>query len=136
MAAGRHTKYRPEMLDRMIELYAQGKSDMYVAARLGINRDTFYDWKKKKRIFSDTVQKGHLLAQAYHEDIGQALELGYEIDKKTRKRIQFKGNGKVWAFIMANRFKEDYSNRPEPVATTDSLDAIREAIQSALGGGK
>lgn len=32
--AGRHTKYRPEMLDRMIELYAQGKSDMYVASHI------------------------------------------------------------------------------------------------------
>jgi hypothetical protein len=135
MTAGRKSKYRAEMLETILKLYEQGKSDAYVCAKLEIDRTTFYRWYKSKTTFRHTVDEGRLLAQCWWEDLGQRLSGGSAHDKNGNQ-IVTKGNGRVWNFIMINRFRQDYQNAPERQATTDSLDAIREAIQSALGGGK
>ena len=136
MAAGRHTKYTPDMLPKILEIYVNGDTDSDVCAILGISRDTFYRWYKTKKAFSDTVNKGRLASEYWWNRLGKSLAAGTTIDPQTRQRIKCTGNGRVWNFIMINRFRQDYQNAPERQATTDSLDAIREAIQSALGGGK
>ena len=51
--AGRKTKYTPDMLPKILEIYDNGDTDSDVCAILGISRDTFYRWYKTKKAFSD-----------------------------------------------------------------------------------
>ena len=132
--AGRKTKYGKDMLPLMLELYEKGESDASVCAELDISRQTFFRWYKTKKQFCDTVDRGRLLAERWWEQVGKSLATGTITLDGTRQ--QCRGNGRVWGLIMYNRFRQDYQASPEKQATSDNLDAIREAIQSALGGSK
>lgn len=98
MRTGRPTKYTPEMCDLVIEYMSQGDSKVSVAAKLGINRDTLYDWVKTNPDFSDSIKRGLDLSQAWWEDLGKELVL------------QGQGNAAAWIYNMKSRFREDWAD--------------------------
>lgn len=71
-AGGRPTKLTPEMQARakvlVEEVMHQGGSALEVAFRLGISRETLYDWKKVNKEFSDTISKGIMAREVWMEN--------------------------------------------------------------------
>lgn len=97
--AGRPTKYTEDMCDAVIELGVQGKSYVQIAVKLGVSRDTLYEWAAEHAKFSDALKHARECAQAWWEDAGQR---GLDADKF---------NAGVWNKSMSCRFPDDYSDK-------------------------
>lgn len=91
---GRPTKYDPNCCSKVVSLMAKGLSKDAVAGKLGISRDTLYEWCKSHEEFSDSIKTGEAKSRYYWEKIGMDGMLG-----------KVKGfRPAVWIFIMKNRF--------------------------------
>jgi hypothetical protein len=51
----RKSKYTPDLVKQLIGLLRNGNTDVDACARVGISKDTFYDWINNKPEFSDSV---------------------------------------------------------------------------------
>lgn len=94
---GRPTKYRKEMLPKIIELMKEGASKVEVCAMLEINNDTLCEWAKVGgdyyiKEFSETLKKGSALSAAWWEKHG----------RMNLENNQFNYTG--WYMNMKNRF--------------------------------
>lgn len=77
MVTGRPTKYDPKMILEIQE-YLKGAipENMKIptiegiALKLGVNRDTLYEWAKKYPEFSDTIEESRILQKQYLMEIG------------------------------------------------------------------
>jgi hypothetical protein len=61
----RPTKYKSEYCEKVIELMAEGASKTEVCAEIGICYDTFLDWQKANKEFSESVKRGDKLSEAW-----------------------------------------------------------------------
>lgn len=93
---GRPTDYDPAFCDQVIELGKQGKSKTYMAAQLGVVRNTLDNWAQTHPEFLNAMTHALQLSQAWWEDAGQS---GLTADRF---------NGSVWSRSMAARFPEDW----------------------------
>ena len=94
--AGRPSTYNPEFCERVIEYGKQGKSITWMAAELGVHKDSLYEWMKVHPEFSDAITQAKQYSQQWWEDAGQngMLAPGF--------------NASVWSRSMAARFPEDW----------------------------
>lgn len=99
MPAGRPTKYDPEICDTVISYGESGKSRAWIAATLGISRQTMANWEEAHPEFLDAMTHAKLLAQKWWEDAGQ---MGMEADKF---------NATVWAKNMSCRFADEWRDK-------------------------
>ncbi len=67
-----------------------------MAAEIGINKDTLYEWESVHPEFSDALTRAMALSQQWWEDKGQS-----GLDANVF-------NGGVWSKSMAARFPEDW----------------------------
>ena len=67
-----HTKYTPELGTKILELMSQGYSIVGAAGKLGIGRQTVYDWEKQHEPFRNLMQVARAARQAHWEE--EALE--------------------------------------------------------------
>lgn len=86
--------YKPEHCETIQEWYKEGLSDVQCAARLGICKDTYYDWIRNKPEFARAVAAGKTLSEDWWTDIGVRGMKG-----------EFKISEKIWSMNMKNRFK-------------------------------
>ena len=105
---------RPQIFDpdfhpaRCIELGKQGKSVVEICCDFDIHKDTYYDWIKKFKIFSDAHKKSNLLKEQWF------ISLGLEIT-----RGEIKGSN-VTAYIWLTkqicgwRDKVEFSTQEDP----------------------
>lgn len=94
MAKGRPTKYNPAFCDIVTKMMSKGHSKLSVAGKLGISRDTLYEWCRKYPEFSDTIKVGEMMSIHYWEDIGIKATMG-----------KVKGfRPSIWIFTMKARF--------------------------------
>lgn len=100
---GRPTKYRKEMIDTLDALGFEGEGMAEAAVALGICRDTFNEWQKEKKEFSDAVKRFHQRSQAWWETKGRAGIFG--------KTEGFNATGYI--FQMKNRFPADWRDKVE-----------------------
>lgn len=78
----------------MIEGWARdGLTDMQIAEKIGISKQTFYDWKKKYTDFSDTLKKGKEVVDREVENALLKRALGYRYKETTRELITDKQTG-------------------------------------------
>jgi|GEM_PF-1108198 len=91
---GRPSKYKPEYCNVAIKLMKKGHSKQSVAGRLGISRDTLYEWCRTYPDFSDTIKVGEMMSYAYWEELGMKAMMG----KVKGFRPSF------WIFTMKARF--------------------------------
>jgi hypothetical protein len=56
-------KYRPDIIEKIVEQLQIGMSREDTIVLVGINRDTFYDWLKNKPDFSDKVLKAEMVCK-------------------------------------------------------------------------
>lgn len=94
---GRPSKYREEMLPKIVDLMKDGASLIEVEAMLGISGETLYDWcdKKSPRYkpkFSEAVNEGVRLSYAWWEHEGRTA--------LRDKDFSYTG----WYMNMKNRF--------------------------------
>lgn len=91
---GRPSKYDPNYCGKVVSLMSKGLSKDAVAGKLGISRDTLYEWCQTHEEFSDSIKTGEAKSRYYWEKIG--------IDGMLGKVKGF--HPAVWIFIMKNRF--------------------------------
>jgi len=91
---GRPTKYSPKLCGLLPAMFANGESVVEVCAGLGITKDTFFQWVKKYKDFSDSYKRGLELSEAWWTKLGRAGSVG-------KSKIQ----PATWIFNMKNRFK-------------------------------
>lgn len=98
---GRPTDYRPEFCDKVVEWGRLGKSKAWMAAELGVSKQTVYDWEAAHPNFLEATTRAITFSQQWWEDAGQR---GMEADKF---------NSAVWTKNMAARFRDEWTDRQE-----------------------
>jgi hypothetical protein len=100
---GRPTDYRPEYCELVIEYGKQGKSVAWMAAELGVAKQTLQNWCDAFPEFLGAFTRSRLESQRWWEDAGQANML--------LAPGQGTFNASVWSRSMAARFPEDWREK-------------------------
>lgn len=125
---GRPTKYSKDFCPMLVEYMSKGLSLEAFVARIGITRETLYQWVDKYPDFKHAFSIGKGASQEFWELRGiEAMRWGSSV------------NGTVWKFNMQNRFgwrdKKDIEHSGSgggPIryadATEDELDRRLKAL--------
>ena len=108
-STGRPTKYKKEMLPKIIDLMKEGASKAEVCAEIGISQETMAQWCNPNgnyyiQSFSETIKKGLQLSKAWWEKSGRINLMnrdfsytGWYMNMKNRfgwrDKTEFTGNG-------------------------------------------
>lgn len=104
----RPTSYDPSYCDKVIEWGEMGKSKAWMAASLGVSRQTIENWMQEFPEFLDAITHAMDLSQKWWEDIGQAY-----IISEGGKTL----NSGVYSRSMAARFPADWREKTETALT-------------------
>jgi hypothetical protein len=96
----RPTDYRQEYCEQVIDFGKQGKSVAWMAAELGVSKQTLHNWTEAHPEFLDAFTRAKLESQRWWEDAGQT---GLVMAPGSGTF-----NGSVWSRSMAARFPEDW----------------------------
>lgn len=120
----RPTKYNPEWVDTLPEMFAEGQSIVEVAVKLGLVKDTLYQYAKEHPDFSDALARGRLISQAWWEAQGRNnLQDIDDYDGETKQTTRRKFNHSLWAKNVSCRFRADWTDKQE-VDVNTNLPAI------------
>jgi hypothetical protein len=86
-------KYKPELAEKLPEMFANGEDVAEVATKLGISRQTFYQWVEKFPKFAEAYALGKQYSEAWWSKLGRAGAAG-KVDIQAT----------VWIFNMKNKF--------------------------------
>src|SRR5262249_50975861 len=100
---GRPTKYDPVYCEKVIEWGRQGKSRTWIAAELGVDRDTLENWSQAHPEFFGAISRAKMLEQQWWEDKGQ------------EGMISDKFNQAIWAKNMSCRFPTEWRDNSKVV---------------------
>jgi len=90
---GRPTKYTKHIAKILPYMFINGESVAEVCVQLGICKDTFYNWRKEHKEFSDSYKRGLTYSEAWWTVLGRLGAAGKEDI-----------NAATWIFNMKNRF--------------------------------
>lgn len=94
-------EFKPEYCDQVIEWGRQGKSKAWLAASLGVSRNTMFGWADQHPDFLKALEIAGELSQLWWEDAGQ-------------NGMQAPGfNAAIWNRSMAARFPADWRENKE-----------------------
>lgn len=98
---GRPSSYDPGYCDAVVEFGREGESLTGIAVKLGVSKQTVYNWMDEFPDFMDAIEKARACAQGWWED--------------TLKFQARSGKGSATAaiFAMKNQFPDDYRDRRE-----------------------
>jgi hypothetical protein len=116
MSGGRPSTYDPAFCDRVIDWGKQGKSKAWMAAELGVHRDTVNEWERVHPEFSDAITRALLYSQQWWEDMGQ--------DNLLADRFQ----ASMWSRSMAARFPHEWREKMAHVGGEDTDPAIQHKV--------
>ncbi len=108
----------PDVHDLILAICREGGSFVKCQVAIGISHGTWQKWQEKYEEFKEVVEEGRRLSQVWWEDKGQAhmFEKGF--------------NAPAYAFMLANRFPEQYTQRHQVDLKTDVnvtlLDEVRK----------
>ena len=88
---GRPTKYKSEYCEKVVELMSKGMSKNEVAANLGVDQVTLYNWADKHIPFFKAIKRGEQLSLAWWESEG----------RRSLREKEF--NHVLWYMNMKNR---------------------------------
>lgn len=75
------SEYKPQYCAEVYKIMAGGASETKAIAMLETSRSTFYRWKKEYPEFKEACDKGKVLFDAHHEDLGvQGMMKTMDID--------------------------------------------------------
>lgn len=128
MPAGRPSTYPDteegvkELCERVIEWGGDGKSKVWIAGKLGIAKQTLYNWEERHPEFMDALSRAMTLSQMWWEDAGQS---GMTSDKF---------NSTIWSKNMAARFREEWTDTQNVNhGAQDSLAQLMAQIDGTAG---
>ena len=111
-----------------------GLTDEQIARNIGIATSTFYEWKKKKLEFSETLKKGKEVVDFEVENALLKRALGYEYEeetyengiltKKVKKHVAPDTTAQI--FWLKNRKPNNWKDRIE---TDEDKEAVANASQ-------
>ena len=102
--AGAPSKYKPEMVEQVIELMTQGKTNAQICAYLDISADSFMRYRRQFPELAAAYELGESARQAVWEHTAMQLAKG-----------ELKGNAQMMIFLMSNMFKKDYQTKTDSV---------------------
>lgn len=127
MAGGRPVKYKKEYDEKIIEVMKEGGSAVEFCAEVGIHKDTFYEWVKVYKSFSDAFSRARVLCQAWWERQGRNNLLDVsEYQGKTQKF-----NERLWTKNMACRFRDDWVETKQ-IAVSASTEEDKSLLEALL----
>jgi hypothetical protein len=96
---GAKTKFSLELCGKFAAARASGESFGQACAKIGVHRDTAYEWRKKHKSFAEADKKAREACQIWWEETMRGLARGK------------KGNVTAAIFMMKNMFPDDYRDR-------------------------
>jgi hypothetical protein len=99
---GRPTKYCPTYCEALVKHMKLGLSYECFAGKIGVCRDTLYEWEKVHPKFSDSKRRGYATSLLWHEK-----QMNDQITGKS------KGSTSSLIFAMKNKFEDLYSDKKE-----------------------
>lgn len=96
MAGGRPTDYDPSFCNKVLEWGSLGKSRVWMAAEIGVCKQTLKNWEMAHPEFLDSLSRAAVLSQRWWEDAGQT------------GMVSDKFNNGVWTKSMSCRFPDDW----------------------------
>lgn len=111
--------YRPEYCQMAIDMGKEGKSQVEIAAAIGVSKYTLRHWESVEDDFADAMDLARTHSQAWWEAKGRG----------GLKDIGFNGN--LWAKNMGPRFREDWSESKVTVQG-DPDNPIRHAVEFTI----
>lgn len=101
----------------LVEGWARdGLTDIQIAEKLGISKDTFYEYKKKHSDFSDSLKKGKEIVD-------------YEVENALLQSA-LKGNVTAQIYWLNNRKPKQWRNKQDVDISNNGV-SLAEAIQKA-----
>lgn len=148
MARGKFEYWLTEDGLTLLEGWARdGLTDEQLAEKMGINRATLYDWKKKYPNISDVLKKGKEIVDIQVENALLKRALGYDyqeekIEKSDKDGVKVTQTLKhvppdttAQIFWLKNRRPDKWRDKPESPGDSDVLKKARtllEGIKSAI----
>lgn len=94
---GRPSIYNPSFCETVVEYGKAGKSITWIAAELGVVKQTIYTWMECHPDFMDAMTLAKQFSQQWWEDAGQCgMDSGLPF------------NASIWSRSMAARFPDDW----------------------------
>lgn len=120
MPGGRPTEYKPEFCDDVVAWGRDGKSKTWMAAQIGVSRDTLYEWERVHPEFSDALSLAMAHSQAWWEDAGQTgmLMSGF--------------SASAWSKAVSCRFPADYTEKTKQELSGPNGAPLLTALQVEL----
>ena len=113
-AGGRPTDYNPEWVETLPDMFSEGQSVLEVSVKLGISRNTYYEYEKKYPEFNDASTRGKGISQAWWERMGRENMFDTrEYDAETKISIDRKFNDRLWNKNVSCRFRNDWTDKSE-----------------------
>ena len=110
---GNTYKYKPEMCDKMLQMFSEGMGKMEVCLNLGIAYNTMKNWSRggKNEIedFATAVEDGLEMSQAWWEQELRKAAVGINPD----------ANATLMIYNTKNRFPKDWQDRKQVEQTTE-----------------
>lgn len=101
MPAGRPSKYDPQYCELALNKLRDGFSVLGVAAEIGVNKTTIYEWMNAHPEFSHAVKVGQQHAAAWWEERLRQIALGEN------------GNATAAIFGLKNRASDEWRDKTE-----------------------
>lgn len=94
MAKGKYQEWLETEKLILVEGWARdGLTDVQIAEKIGISKQTFYDWKKKYIDFSDSLKRGKEVVDREVENALLKRALGYRYKEVTKELVTDKDTG-------------------------------------------
>jgi hypothetical protein len=111
---GQPTKYNPEWVETIPNMFSEGQSVLEVAISLGVCKDSLYEYAKLYPEFSDALSRGKAISQAWWERQGREnLYDTSEYDSENKISTTRKFNDRLWNKNVSCRFRKDWTDKSE-----------------------
>ncbi len=145
----RPSKYETHVAPRLEEIKdwcRNGATDEEIAKRLGISRDSFYQYKKEFSDFSDTLKETKEIVDAQVENALLKRALGYEYKEVTKKVVdgelkvtkvitkQVVPDTTAQIFWLKNRRPDKWRDKPTEEKDERESVSVNITIEDLSGG--
>lgn len=145
----RPSKYETHVAPRLEEIKdwcRNGATDEEIAKRLGISRDSFYQYKKEFSDFSDTLKETKEIVDAQVENALLKRALGYEYKEVTKKVVdgelkvtkvitkQVVPDTTAQIFWLKNRRPDKWREKPAEEKEEQESVSVNITIEDLSGG--
>ncbi len=149
LIVARPSKYETHVAPRLEEIKdwcRNGATDEEIAKRLGISRDSFYQYKKEFSDFSDTLKETKEIVDAQVENALLKRALGYEYKEVTKKVVdgelkvtkvitkQVVPDTTAQIFWLKNRRPDKWRDKPTEEKDERESVSVNITIEDLSGG--